>query len=131
MEYKKLIEKYYESFNARDVEGMLACLHPDFVHDVNEGSSKSGKIEFEKFLHYMNEHYLEKLENIVIMSDATVHYAAKFIVDGVYLKTDGALPPAQGQKYKIPATSLFEIKDALISRVTTYYNLKEWIRLVS
>lgn len=128
--HKALIEKYYQSFNQHDVEGMLACLHSEFKHDVNEGSEKSGKETFKSFLNYMNEHYREELKNIVIMSDGENNYAAKFIVDGTYLKTDGKLPPARGQHYVIPAATLFELKDGLISRVTTYYNLNDWIERV-
>lgn len=131
MEFKSLIQKYYDSFNKGDVQGMLSCLHSDFTHDVNESSAKTGKESFKEFLQYMNEHYQENLENIVVMSDGGVHYSAKFIVNGTYLKTDGKLPTAHGQKYKIPAATFFEIKEGLIQRVTTYYNLNEWIRLVS
>ena len=131
MKFKSLIENYYNSFNNHDVKGMLSCLHPNFSHDVNEGSNKKGIESFEAFLHYMNEHYLEKLTDIVIMSDGHENYAAKFIVNGTYLKTDGKLPVAKGQTYKLPAATIFQVKDNLILRVTTYYNLKEWIELVS
>lgn len=131
MNHKALIEKYYQAFNNQDVEGMLSCLHPEFVHNPNEGQAKNGKDTFKSFLHYMNEHYKENLENIVIMSDNGNNYSAKFIVNGVYLKTDGNLPEARGQKYRIPAASLFEVRDGLICQVTTYYNLKDWIKTVS
>ena len=44
--------------------------------------------------------------------------------------TDG-LPPANGQTYSLPAAILFEVDDGLISRVTTHYNLADWIAQVS
>ena len=130
MKHVELIQNYYKYFNEQNIEGMLSCLHSDFTHDVNESSSKNGKETFKTFLKYMNEHYLEKLENIIIMSDGDNNLAAKFIVNGKYLKTDGQLPQARGQEYKIPAAQLFEVKDNLIHRVTTYYNLKDWIQKV-
>ncbi len=108
VENKSLIEKYYKAFNQQDVKGMLSCLHPHFSHDINEGSNKKGIESFENFLHYMNEHYLETLTDIVIMSDGNSNYAAKFIVNGKYLKTDGDLPVAKGQTYKLPAATFFK-----------------------
>ena len=47
----RLIARYYAAFNAQDVEGMLACLGPGFVHDVSQGSRRRGKKLFAEFLH--------------------------------------------------------------------------------
>ena len=38
---------------------------------------------------------------------------------------------AKGQSYILPAGGFFEIRDGLISRITTYYNLNDWVRQVS
>lgn len=57
--------------------------------------------------------------------------AAEFIVYGRYKETDGDLPPARGQSYVLPAGAFFEISDGKITRVTTRYNLKDWIAQVS
>ena len=57
--------------------------------------------------------------------------AAEFIVNGTYLKTDPGLPEARGQSYRLPAGAFFTIRDGQIARVTTYYNLAEWVRQVS
>jgi len=45
--------------------------------------------------------------------------------------TDPGLPEAKGQKYVLPAGSFFTLRNGKIARVTTYYNLQEWIRQVS
>jgi hypothetical protein len=37
---------------------------------------------------------------------------------------------ANGQRYSLPAGIFFEIDDGLISRVTTTYNLNDWIAQV-
>ena len=50
---------------------------------------------------------------------------------GAYNNTDEGLPPASGQKYVLPAGTFFAIKDGKISRVTTYYNLTEWLMQVT
>jgi steroid delta-isomerase-like uncharacterized protein len=57
--------------------------------------------------------------------------AAEFNVRGVYKATDSGLPPATGQTYVLPAGTFFAVRDGRIARVTTYYNLTEWILQVS
>ena len=32
-----LIRQYYQAFNSGDREALLALLHPDIVHEINEG----------------------------------------------------------------------------------------------
>lgn len=129
---ESVINSYYAAFNKQDVEGMLACLSDDVVHDVNEGNKEVGKELFKKFMNRMNVHYKENLEEIVVMtSKDQKHAAAEFYVVGKYLKTDPGLPEAHGQTYKIKAGAFLELKDNKISRVTMYYNLKEWVKLVS
>lgn len=129
---QSVIEKYYKSFNEGHVDGMVSCLHKDFVHDVNEGARNNGLEKFKKFLDHMNTCYKEELKDIHIMvNNNGDHAAAEFFVHGEYLETDTGLPAAHGQKYVIKAGTFFEIQDQKIKRVTTYYNLKEWIRQVS
>jgi steroid delta-isomerase-like uncharacterized protein len=57
--------------------------------------------------------------------------AAEFVVHGQYLKTDPGLPEAKGQRYVLPAGGFFSLKDGKITRVSTYYNMNDWIRQVS
>jgi steroid delta-isomerase-like uncharacterized protein len=127
-----LIERYYAAFNAGDSEAMLACVSEDIAHDVNQGSRRTGKGAFRDFSKLMERCYAEQLENIVVMAspDGT-RAAAEFEVLGTYIETDSGLPPAHGQTYRLPAGTFFEVKDGLISRVTTYYNLADWLRQVA
>ena len=50
---------------------------------------------------------------------------------GTYVETDEGLPPASGQTYRLPAGAFFEVKDGLIVRVTTYYNLAAWLKQIA
>ena len=128
---KDLIARYFEVFNKGDAAAMLALVDDNIEHDINQGKTQKGKAVFEKFLHHMNECYKEELKDLTIMvSDDGKHASAEFMVHGTYLKTDGTLPPAHGQKYQIRAGSFFEVKNNKILRVTTYYNLPLWIELV-
>jgi steroid delta-isomerase-like uncharacterized protein len=126
-----LIRRYYAAFNARDWRGMIACLSDDVLHDVNQGGRHQGKAHFATFLEHMDRSYREVLKDIVILSSADgARAAAEFVVHGAYLATDEGLPPARGQTYVLPAGAFFEVKGGLIARVSTHYNLKDWIAQV-
>lgn len=126
------IEAYYRAFNSGDFAGMLALLSPDVAHDVNQGTREIGKEAFEQFLERMNASYQEQLSELTIMSDAMGRrFAVEFIVDGVYLKADPGFPEARGQRYRLPAGAFLEVASGLITRVTTYYNLSDWLLQVS
>jgi steroid delta-isomerase-like uncharacterized protein len=127
-----LVRRYYAAFNAGDRTAMLALLHDQVAHDPNQGTRRIGKPAFEQFLARMDGAYAEQLEDITVMVDPTgTRAAAEFTVAGTYLRTDEGLPEARGQAYRLPAGAFLAIKDGLIARITTYYNLEEWIAQVS
>ncbi len=132
IETAALIRRYYDAFNAGDGEAMLACLTDDVIHDVNQGERRVGKEKFRAFNARMDHHYKERLEGIAVMvSKDGTRAAAEFNVNGKYLATDSGLPEAKGQTYILPAGTFFAIRDGKIARVTTYYNLTDWITQVS
>lgn len=132
MDTKSLIAAYYDAFNAGRTDAMLSLLHDDIEHHVNEGQIRRGKALFAEFNGHMTDSYREHLTDMVIFAtDAGDRAAAEFVVNGTYLKTDPGLPEARGQTYRLPAGSFFTIRDGKIARVTTYYNLADWIRQVS
>lgn len=127
-----LIRDYYTAFNKGDSDGMLAFLSDDIVHDVNQGERREGKEKFRAFNARMDHHYKEELKDIVVMvSKDGTRASAEFNVHGKYLATDEGLPEAKGQTYVLPAGTFFSLKDGKITRVTTYYNLTDWILQVS
>ncbi len=127
-----LIRRYYAAFNAGDRAAMLALLHDQVAHDPNQGTRRIGKPAFTEFLARMDGAYAEQLEDIVVMVDATgTRAAAEFSVVGRYLRTDEGLPEARGQTYRIPAGAFLAVEGDLITRITTYYNLEDWVRQVS
>ena len=132
MDTKTLITAYYDAFNAGRTDEMLALLHDEVEHHVNEGGIRKGKALFADFNRHMTESYKETLTDMVIFAnEAGDRAAAEFVVNGTYLKTDEGLPEAKGQTYRLPAGSFFTIRDGKIARVTTYYNLADWTRQVS
>jgi steroid delta-isomerase-like uncharacterized protein len=128
----QLIRDYYAAFNAGDSAGMLAFLTEDVIHDVNQGERRQGKDKFKAFNARMDHNYSEQLKDIVVMvsKDAT-RASAEFNVHGVYKNSEDGLPPAKGQKYVLPAGTFFAVRDGKITRVTTYYNLTDWMMQVS
>jgi steroid delta-isomerase-like uncharacterized protein len=132
IETAKLIRDYYEAFNAGNTEKMLDFLTEDVIHDVNQGERREGKEKFRAFNARMTHHYKETLTEVtVLVSKDGTRAAAEFNVNGAYLNTDTDLPPAKGQKYLLPAGTFFAIRDGKIARVTTYYNLTDWITQVA
>lgn len=126
-----LIGRYYDAFNRGDVEGMAACLADDVAHDVNQGARRTGVAAFQDFCAHMARCYRERLDGLVILAtEDGSRAAAEFMVNGAYLATDAGLPLANGQTYRLPAGAFFDIRDGRIARVTTYYNLPDWIAQV-
>ena len=129
---KETVQHYFDAFNAGDIPAMLACLSDDVKHHVNEGEVREGKDLFRQFCEHMARCYREELTDMVIFeAEGGTRAAAEYIVHGTYLETDDGLPEATGQTYRLPAGSFFSLKDGLITRVVTYYNLADWTRQVT
>ena len=128
----QLLEIYYAAFNRGDSDAMIACLSEDFAHDVNQGTRRMGKDQFREFNAHMTRCYQENLTDLVLMANEDgTRASAEFIVNGIYKQADADLPPATGQTYRLPAGTFFDIKEGKITRVTTYYNLEDWIAQVN
>jgi len=127
-----LIQAYYDAFNAGDIDAMVDLVAEDVIHDVNQGERRTGRSRFHAFCARMAHHYDETLSGLTIMvSEDGARAAAEFNVDGVYKETETGLPPARGQSYALPAGTFFAIQQGRIGRVSTYYNLTDWIMQVS
>lgn len=126
------IRAYFDAFNRGDTDAMLACLSEDVAHHVNEGQVRRGKTSFRAFCDHMSRCYREELTDMIIFeAEGGTRAAAEYVVNGTYLETDEDLPEATGQTYCLPAGSFFSLRDGLIIRVVTYYNLADWMRQVT
>ncbi len=129
---RALIRRYYEAFNAGDRPGMLALLTETVAHDINQGGREIGRGAFAAFLAHMDRCYREQVVDLAVMVDGTgTRAAAEFTVVGTYVGTDHPLPPATGQRYRLAAGAFFVLREGRIARVTTYYNLQDWLRQVA
>jgi steroid delta-isomerase-like uncharacterized protein len=127
----ELILACYAAYNRGDARAVLELLCNDIVHDINEGSREHGREAFAAYLERMHRCYRERLSQVVVMTshDGT-RAAAEYVVEGEYLNTDGALPEARGQCYRLAGGAFFEVRDGRIARISNYFNLKDWIRQV-
>jgi steroid delta-isomerase-like uncharacterized protein len=126
-----LLRRYYDRFNAGDVDGFLALLADDVVHDLSQGPRETGKAAFRKFLEHMNRCYQERVRDLAIMvDDSGKRAAAEFQLDGKYIATDGDLPAARGQNYVLTVGAFFDIRDGKVARISNTYNFKDWLRQV-
>lgn len=131
MDTKDLIRTYYDAFNAGRTDDMLALVDENIEHHVNEGQIRRGRDLFAQFNAHMTTTYKENLTDIVVFANEDgTRAAAEFVVNGTYLKTDPGLPPANGQTYVLPAGTFFTVRDGKIARVTTYYNLADWLKQI-
>ena len=130
---RALISDYLAAFNSGDLDAMGGFVTDDVIHDVNQGGERRiGRERFAAFNARMAHNYRETLTDIVVLVDADgSRAAAEFNVSGTYLNTDEGLPPAAGQTYQLPAGIFFAIRDGKIARVTTYYNLTDWLTQVT
>lgn len=132
MQARSIIEAYFEAFNRGDMAALEGLLDEKVEHHVNQGPVRPGIEKFRAFNAHMAESYREEISDLVIFCNGDgTRAAAEFLVSGTYLETDEGLPPAKGQRYELAAGSFFTLKDGKITRVTTYYNLQDWIRQVS
>lgn len=127
-----IIRQYFDAFNAGDTPAMFALVSDDVQHFVNQSELRKGRAKFAEFCSHMGVSYREELRDLVIFTSPDgLRAAAEFTVHGEYLKTDPGLPEATGQRYCLPAGTFFTLADGKITRITTYYNLQDWIAQVS
>ena len=111
---------------------MTALVSDTVEHRVNESAVRLGREKFAEFGSHMGVSYREELKDMVIfVNEDGSRAAAEFVVHGEYLQTDPGLPEAKGQKYILPAGAFFDVAEGKITRITTFYNLNDWIAQVS
>lgn len=126
-----LIAAYYDAFNRQDAEGMLALVADHVLHEPSQGEPRQGKAKFAEFLAHMNRCYRETvIAPVIAASPEGAWAAAEFELEGQYLETDGDLPAAHGQKYRLRVGAFFTIAEGRIVRVSNHYNLGDWIAQV-
>ncbi|HRQ64662.1 MAG TPA: ketosteroid isomerase-related protein [Xanthomonadaceae bacterium] len=127
----ELILACYAAYNRGEVRTVLELLCDDIVHDINEGRRERGREAFAVYLERRHRCYRERLSQVVVMTshDGT-RAAAEYVVEGEYVDTDGDMPAAHGQRYRLAGGAFFEVRDGRIARISNYFNQSDWLRQV-
>ena len=128
---QQTIQSYYDAFNRGDREAMFALLHDGVVHDLNQGGRETGLAAFRSFMERMDRCYRETVEDLAIFTGPDNRAAAEFYIRGEYQATDAGLPEARGQTYRLRVGAFFEARGGKLTRVTNYYNLQQWLKMVA
>ena len=64
----ELVLDYYAALNRHDIDGVLALLTEDVVHELNQGPREVGRAAFAAFLQRVEACYHEQLRDVVVMS---------------------------------------------------------------
>lgn len=127
-----IVQLYYSNFNAKNWQAMLGLLNPEIRHEPNQGDPRIGIEKFTEFLQMMDDSYEETLTDMVFFKEPSdTRISVEFTVNGIYKKGEDDMPKAYGQSYVLPAAAFLEVNEGKITRVTTYYNLPLWLKLVS
>lgn len=129
---REVAETYYNAFNLGDYPKMLFLVAEDVRHEPNQGLPRMGKALLSEFLKSNDAAYSEQLSDFTFLEEANGRkVAADFLVTGIYKLAGEGMPPANGQVYKLRVVAVLDVQDGLITTIRTYYNLEEWLRLVS
>lgn len=128
----KIVQTYFDAVNQSDIDALLALLHEDVIHDINEGERQIGKQAFRTFYASAMGNFDETRSDIAIMvASSGGRAAAEFTRRGSYMNTGEGLPKANGQTYSLQGGAFFEVDDGLITRVTGYFNKADFIGQLS
>ncbi len=128
----EIAKAYYQAFNQQNWQEMLNLVSEHIIHEPNESKTRVGKDLFSAFLQKMDFAYQEELKDMMFFQgEIEGRIAVEFVVHGIYKQAEDGLPAAHGQSYMLPAGAFLSIENGKIQRITTFYNLEEWIAQVS
>ncbi len=133
---ERLVRAYYDAFNRHDADAFLALLAEDVEHGVSQGGAERSRAAFARFVAHMDRCYLERIEDLVVLTEPSgTRAAAEFVVHGRYIATDPGVPegtaPARNQGYVLPAGAFFTLADGKVARISNHYSLADWVRQVN
>ena len=128
----EVVKKYYEAFNRKDINAILALCTDDVINDPNQGDPQVGKEKLKAFLETAWAHFDEQVFDLELLSNADQSkIASEYLVKGKYYHTKPGLFPATNQHYEIICHTFFYIKHGKIARMTRHYNAKTWLDIVN
>jgi steroid delta-isomerase-like uncharacterized protein len=78
----------------------------------------------------MDQCYRERVRDLVVMTSPDVAVPRPSSRSRALTWRPTRPARAQGQAYSLPVGAFFEVADGRITRVTNYYNVKDWVSQV-
>jgi steroid delta-isomerase-like uncharacterized protein len=123
---------FADAFSAGDHDALIALCHEDVAHDINGASREIGTDRLKLHLATARAHRSDRLADVVALSSPDgARGALDCTLRGTYVASISGLPKANGQRYALPATLVFEIDDGKITRFVTHFDKQEWLRQIS
>jgi steroid delta-isomerase-like uncharacterized protein len=119
-----LIRRYYDLFNVRDVEGMVALVTDDVVLEPGRGGRAIGREAFARILGYTNgagSYDHARALTVTANADGS-RAAAEFRLEGTFIPIDHGLQQGPGQPYVFTVWAFFEMRDGRIASVSNHYD---------
>lgn len=123
---RDLVMRYYTAYNAENWQTCLSLLSPDVVHDHPKGR-ESGKLSFERSVFQAVCCRLQFSNISICASQSGRQAAAKYTILHRYLNTAPEMIQGSIPSHHLQGRSFFDVKGGLIRRITTYFDLKEWM----
>lgn len=121
VEMRQLIDRYVAAYNAFDVDGMLAVLHPEIeFRNVSRGeitASASGADEFSKIARQATGLFSFRHQEIVGFRSKGNVATAEIRYEGV-LAADLPNGLRAGEALRLDGRSEFSFRDGMIDRIT-------------
>jgi len=118
-----VINRYVASYNARDIDGMLACVTEDVIFENVSNSGQSmrleGKTAMQQVAELSGNAFSYRRQRLVSLVCAGAQAAAEIEFEG---KAAVDLPTGvkAGETVRIRGASFFELRGELICRVADY-----------
>jgi steroid delta-isomerase-like uncharacterized protein len=129
---ENLIRAYLDAANQSDNDAIIALMDEDVVFEVNQGMRQVGTDNLRFLLANKVLCTKEQLADAVIMSSADgACAAAEFTWKGSYIGTIPGFPNATGQRFSLKAAITFEVEDGKFTRITSWRDMKEWLKQIS
>ncbi len=123
----KIVTRYYQAYNKGDIPAQVALLSSDFTHHSNSGKSETGTDAYRKFMEDMYKEVKEVVDQTRFLTDSEQNVVAvQAMAKGEFIGSSATKKPT----YEIPFSEFFEIKDAKIKSLSTYYNELTWQKQV-
>ena len=121
---RDLVMRYYTAYNAENWQACLSLLSPGVVHDHPKGR-EAGNLSFERSV-FQSDGCRLQFANISIRASQSGRQAvAEYAILRSNPNTAPEMLEGSNPYPQLQGRSFFDVKDDLILRITTYFDLRD------